>query len=210
MSRIKRYKLANVAYLVSQRGHNRLPCFYDGEDYVTFLDALRRLSDSHGCKLHDWSLVPDGYWVLLTPSSGAALAALMQTLGRLYVRYANRKYGRTGTLWASRYRACIVEPESLCFEIARRYVITIAEQNLVVSSEDAWPWQSSPQSSALTEDESQKFKTLESTLIKGLVFGSPAFLSMVESATSVRTNSLTRGRPRKNPAKQTSLSSSNP
>ena len=34
---------------------------------------------------------------------------LMRDLGRCYVRYFNRRYGRTGTLWEGRFRSCIAE-----------------------------------------------------------------------------------------------------
>jgi putative transposase len=46
----------------------------------------------------------------------AAIPGLMQSLGRRYVRYVNRTYGRTGTLFEGRYRASLVESE--------RYLLT--------------------------------------------------------------------------------------
>jgi putative transposase len=33
----------------------------------------------------------------------------MRDLGRCYVRYFNRRYGRTGTLWEGRFRSCMAE-----------------------------------------------------------------------------------------------------
>lgn len=195
MARVKRYQLANVAYLVSQRGHNRLPCFYDGEDYLTFVEALKRLTTQHQCALHAWTMIPDGYWVLLTPSTGSGLALVMQTLGRLYVRYINRKYGRAGTLWSCRYRACVVEPDSKAFTLALRYIETVAHRNLVVSEEDHWPWQSTPAREITALDWGDHVDNLDSALNSGLVFGSPDFLRRVEKATAIRTLPLKRGRP---------------
>lgn len=197
MARIKRYQLADVSYLVSQRGHNRLPCFYDGEDYLTFVEALKRLSASHGCELHSWSLIPDGYWILLTPSTATGVSGLMQTLGRLYVRYVNRKYGRTGTVWSSRYRACLIEPDSAAFNDALRFIDTAAYRNLVVEEEDQWPWQAPTVATASREDEEPIFLSIEAALSSGLAYGSAAFLQNIETTTTLRTTPLKRGRPHK-------------
>lgn len=203
MPRIKRYQLADVAYLVSQRGHNRLPSFYDGEDYLAFTEALKQLSVNHGCTLHAWSLIPDGYWVLLTPMYHNGVSKLMQTLGRLYVRYINRKYGRSGTLWSSRYHACLIEPSSPAFIVAKRFIQVAAYRNMIVSEEDEWPWQSPYGcAGAILENEALAFLSIESTLLSGLVYGSDVFLRKVESLTTLRTVPLKRGRPQKKQPKQ--------
>lgn len=36
---------------------------------------------------------------------------MMQSLGRLYVRYINKEYRRSGTLWEGRYKSCLVDSE---------------------------------------------------------------------------------------------------
>ena len=46
--------------------------------------------------------------LLMTPEATDAIAKLMQSPGRRYVRYFNYMYRRTGTLWESRYKACVV------------------------------------------------------------------------------------------------------
>lgn len=205
MARVKRYQVPDVSYLVSQRGHNRLPCFYDGEDYLTFVEALKRLSASHACELHAWSLIPDGYWVLLTPSTATGVSGLMQTLGRLYVRYINRKYGRTGTVWSSRYRACLVEPDSSAFNDALRFIDASAHRNLVVAEEDQWPWQAPAFAAATREDEEPIFLSIEAALSSGLAYGSAAFLQNIETTTTLRTTPLKRGRPHKLKLTESSL-----
>ena len=47
--------------------------------------------------------------LLMTPARMGAVARVMQSLGRRYVRYANDRYHRTGTLWEGRYKACLVD-----------------------------------------------------------------------------------------------------
>jgi putative transposase len=46
--------------------------------------------------------------LLATPVSTGAISRMMQTLGRLYVSAFNARHRRTGTLWESRYKSCLV------------------------------------------------------------------------------------------------------
>ncbi len=197
MARIKRYQLADVVYLVSQRGHNRLPTFLDGEDYQVFVEAFKALADQHQCHIHAWVLIPDGYWLLLTPREGQAISQLMQTLGRLYVRYINRKYGRCGTLWSTRYRACVIEPESPYATAAERFIGATAYRNMIVSEGDTWPWQAPATVYYPNDTDDSVFAHLEATLASGLAFGSPSFLQQVTEQTAIRTQPRRRGRPPK-------------
>lgn len=52
----------------------------------------------------------------MTPTSATGIGRVMQTLGRSSVRYINRTYRRSGTLWEGRYHASLVQGE--------RYLLT--------------------------------------------------------------------------------------
>ncbi len=43
----------------------------------------------------------------------------MQALGRRYVYYFNKTYGRTGTLWEGRYKACLVDTDGYLISCCR-------------------------------------------------------------------------------------------
>ncbi len=109
MSRPIRLILPGVAVHIIQRGNNRSACFDQDSDYLTYLGYLRHLSSKYGCDVHAYCLMTNHVHLLLTPSTAAACALLMRDLGRCYVRYFNRRYGRTGTLWEGRFRSCIAE-----------------------------------------------------------------------------------------------------
>jgi putative transposase len=55
--------------------------------------------------------------LLLTPAKPTACGHMMRDLGRCYVRYFNRKYERTGTLWEGRFRSSLAQ--------SARYVIAL-------------------------------------------------------------------------------------
>ena len=47
----------------------------------------------------------------MTPRKPLAIAKLMQSVGRHYVRYVNDPYRHRGTLWERRYKASLVDCE---------------------------------------------------------------------------------------------------
>jgi putative transposase len=109
MARPLRLILPGVAAHIIQRGNNRSACFRQDSDYLTYLAYLRHLSSKYRCDLHAYCLMTNHVHLLLSPSTPAACAMVMRDLGRCYVRYFNRRYERTGTLWEGRFRSCIAE-----------------------------------------------------------------------------------------------------
>jgi putative transposase len=109
MARPVRLILPGVAVHIIQRGNNRGACFSEDSDYLTYLGYLRHLLRKYECRLHAYCLMTNHVHLLLTPPTADACGELMRDLGRCYVRYFNRRYGRTGTLWEGRFRSCIAE-----------------------------------------------------------------------------------------------------
>ncbi|MEG7522687.1 MAG: transposase, partial [Chromatiales bacterium] len=50
--------------------------------------------------------------LLVTPKKPNAISSMMQSIGRRYVRYINKEYRRSGTLWEGRYKASLIHSES--------------------------------------------------------------------------------------------------
>ena len=109
MARKPRIILPGYVQHIVQRGNNRQACFFSEADYRQYQEDLSTVAERHGCTIHAYVLMPNHVHLLLTPQSGDQLARLIQDLGRCYVRYINDKYARTGTLWAGRYKASLVD-----------------------------------------------------------------------------------------------------
>ena len=50
--------------------------------------------------------------LLITPKSSEAVSRFIMALGRRYVQYINKTYGRTGTLWDSRYKSSLIQADA--------------------------------------------------------------------------------------------------
>lgn len=104
---------------IVQRGNNRQAVFFAEQDYLAYLKWLAEGARRYGCMVHAYVLMTNHVHLLLTPEKGDSPGRLMQYLGRHYVLYVNRQYGRSGTLWEGRYKASLVQAEDYLLACSR-------------------------------------------------------------------------------------------
>ena len=97
MPRRPRVHLDGVPLHIVQRGHNREPCFFCEEDYLTYRHWLGAALVDLDCALHAYVLMTNHVHLLITPRRAEEVPKLLISLGRRYVQYVNRTYRRTGT-----------------------------------------------------------------------------------------------------------------
>jgi putative transposase len=112
MARKPRFSLVGVSQHVIQRGNNREPCFHGTGDCQRYLGDLREAATRNHCRVHAYVLMTNHVHLLVTPMQEHGVSHLMQDIGRKYVRYVNRTYQRTGTLWEGRYKASLVDSDA--------------------------------------------------------------------------------------------------
>ncbi len=116
MSRKPRFVLPGVPQHVIQRGHNREACFFAEADYLRYRQDLSDAAQKNQVTLHAYVLMTNHVHLLATPDHAYSITHMMQDLGRKFVRYMNRTYRRTGSLWEGRFKASLVDSE--------RYLLT--------------------------------------------------------------------------------------
>lgn len=126
MARLPRYALPGQPQHVIQRGNNRTAMFTDAADYERFRHDLLTACERYACAVHAYVLMTTHVHLLMTGSVAGAVGKAMQSVGRRYVGYYNRKHQRTGTLWEGRYRSAPIDCERYLFT-CYRYI----EQNPV-------------------------------------------------------------------------------
>lgn len=112
MSRKPRFCLADVPQHVIQRGHNRAPCFFAVDDYQRYRQDLHEAAEQNRVCIHAYVLMTNHVHLLVTPAHAYGITHMMQDLGRKFVRYMNRTYRRTGSLWEGRFKASLVDSEA--------------------------------------------------------------------------------------------------
>ena len=141
MPRLQRITAAGFPQHIVQRGNNRGDCFFAEADYVTYLRWLDRAARAYGVVLHAYVLMPDHVRLLATPTLEGGVSSMMQYLGRHYVQYITKTYGRSGTLWERRYHASVVETEA-CLLMLYRYIELDPVRRGIVQAPEQYPWSS--------------------------------------------------------------------
>jgi len=91
MARLPRLNMPGVPQHVIQRGNNRKACFFEEQDYKVYLDKLKEYSQKLEVEVHSFVLMTNHVHLLMTPKEGNGVSRLLQSLGRYYVRYINKK-----------------------------------------------------------------------------------------------------------------------
>ena len=141
MARLSRLSLPGQVHHVLQQGNNRQPIFLDAEDRDTFLHTLAECARQHQVAVHAYVLLESRYHLLVTPASAQGVSMMVQALGRSYVRYFNRRHGRSGTLWEGRYRSCLVQHD-LYLLSSMRYIELNPVRAGMVDHPGAYRWSS--------------------------------------------------------------------
>lgn len=141
MPRARRFELPGVPLHVVQRGNNRSVCFFSDLDRRFYLKCLSEVAERRGVAVHAFVLMTNHVHLLITPSEAGAASAMMQDVGRRYVRTINQAHGRTGTLWEGRYRSSLVESERYFLACHRYIELNPVRAGIVPRAED-YPWSS--------------------------------------------------------------------
>jgi len=108
MPRRPRYQLTDFPLHVVQRGNDRRACFFEERDFRFYLQLLGEAVVRHRVLVHAYVLMTNHVHLLLTPVVPGAVSKVMQSVGSRYVKSINRASNKVGTLWESRYKACLV------------------------------------------------------------------------------------------------------
>jgi putative transposase len=111
MPRPRRFDIPGVPLHVVQRGNNRNACFFGDIDRRFYLTCLSEAATRRNVAVNAYVLMSNHVHLLLTPGQPGAVGALLQDVGRKYVRVFNTIHGRTGTLWEGRYKSSLVADE---------------------------------------------------------------------------------------------------
>jgi putative transposase len=141
MPRLPRFYIPGLPLHVIQRGNDRAMVFKTADDWRFYRRCVVYASRRHGVAIHAYVLMTNHVHLLATPSRRAGIPKMMQSIGRVYVTYFNRRYSRTGTLWEGRYKATIIEDETYLLA-CMRYIELNPVRAGMVTSPAQYPWSS--------------------------------------------------------------------
>jgi putative transposase len=141
--------LPGIPAHIVQRGNNRNVCFFAKDDYLVYKEALAKGLKRYGGFLHAYCLMTNHVHLLITPADTDSISRVIQHVGRQYVKYVNKRYRRSGTLWEGRHKGSLVDAENYLLA-CYRYIEMNPVAAGIASRPDDYPW-SSYRANALDE-----------------------------------------------------------
>ncbi len=126
--------LPNTLYHVYARGHGRMTIYRDDDDFRVFFNLFKRYLGTENTKdprgrpymdLHEkielncYCLMPNHFHLLLYQSEPSSMKKLMHAVTSSYSKYFNNKYGSSGALFETTYKASIIGTNSYILYISR-------------------------------------------------------------------------------------------
>lgn len=208
---------------IVQRGNNRKVCFTQDADIKAYANWLREVAEKFDIAVHAWVFMTNHVHLLLTPKAEGCISSCMQHLGRLYVRYFNYRYKRTGTLFEGRFKSSLVQNGKYLLACQRYIELNPVRARIVRDPADytwssyrthafgqvAQMWQPHAEYLALGSSaiarrrayralftdqmDTELVKDIRRALNTGLVLGNDRFRAEIEQLTDQRQYHLKRG-----------------
>ena len=131
MARLPRIGPLGVPQHIIQRGNNRQVCFACEQDMAVYANFLENYARKFSVAIHAWVFMTNHVHLLATPYEVEAVSKMMQALGRRYVRYFNREYLRSGTLWEGRFKSSLVQSDVYLLQCQRYIELNPVRANMV-------------------------------------------------------------------------------
>lgn len=228
MARLPRLVVPFQVHHIMQSGNDRQIVFREDADYQAWLNWLHQAAQQFKVALHAYVLMPNHVHLLASPTDENGLGRMMQWIGRHYVPWFNRKYGRSGTLWQGRFKASVIDADGYFLHCCRFIEMNPVRAGKVGYVAD-WPWSSfahhaGTQTSPIITDHpvywglgNTPFQReaayqqllaqaaapeleaqIRNALLKGWALGSERYLNGLQARTARRVAPAKRGRPPKN------------
>ncbi|MEP6893823.1 MAG: transposase [Gaiellaceae bacterium] len=133
---------------VFSRGTGGVSFFIDNDDREFFVALLERTERRLRWRVHAYCLMNTHYHVVVETPAGT-ISAGMQRLNSIYVKAFNERWGRFGTLVASRFGSRLIENEEYLAEACRYVFLNPVKANLSDRASD-WPWSGGLSASAMS------------------------------------------------------------
>ncbi|MBI4597906.1 MAG: transposase [Candidatus Omnitrophica bacterium] len=109
MPRPVRVHIEGALYAVTSQAMEGVPLFRETQDYETYLQFLQEAKQRFSFRLYAFVLLPSEVRLLLEPTNGATVSAIMHALNSRYTKYVGKRHDHTGHIFRSRFAMTLME-----------------------------------------------------------------------------------------------------
>jgi putative transposase len=151
MSRPLRIHLPDLIYHVLNRGNNRQPIFIEDEDYLHYLDILKRYKEKFNFKLFAYCLMTNHVHLLIKTSSVATVSQIMKAITISHTRHYHLKQNTSGHIWQGRFKSPLVSDDEYLLAVMR-YIEQNPLRAGIVKHPEEYPFSSYQANTRIAKD----------------------------------------------------------
>ncbi len=140
MARQLRIEYPGAFYHITSRGNGRQKIYLDRNDYLEFLELLKKVVDKYNWTCYAYALIPNHYHLLIETVE-PNLSVGMRQLNGVYTQKFNYRHKRVGHVFQGRYKSIVVDRDKYFGELLRYIVLNPVKARLAKISTD-WKWTS--------------------------------------------------------------------
>lgn len=112
MPRTARIAPKDFVYHVLTRGNNKQAIFKDEEDFLTFIDILKKYKEKYKFKIYHYVLMTNHVHLVIEPTDdGGELSQIMKGINLSYAQHFKNKYKHIGHFWQDRFKSIIISKD---------------------------------------------------------------------------------------------------
>jgi putative transposase len=109
MPRTARIAPKEYVYHVLTRGNNKQHIFKNEDDFIKFIEILKKYKEKYQFKLYHYVLMTNHvHMVMEVTEAGGELSQIMKGINLSYAQYFKMKYKQTGHFWQDRYKSILI------------------------------------------------------------------------------------------------------
>jgi len=128
---------------VYNRGNRGQDIFLDKEDYLNYLERLRKYKEKYNISVVCYCLMPNNFHLLLKENKDVPVSRFMHALHTSYSIYSNNKHNQRGHLFEGRFKHKEIEKEEYLPYITAYIHFNPIKEKSVEKLED-YQWSSYP------------------------------------------------------------------
>ncbi len=118
MSRPLRIEYPGAWYHVMNRGRRSDLIFQDRNDYLSFIDILKDITELWDARISAYCLMHNHYHLLINTPKGN-ISRCMRHVDGVYTQRFNRAHGLDGTLFRGRFKSILVDGDTYLLQLVR-------------------------------------------------------------------------------------------
>ena len=112
MPRTARIAPQECVYHVLMRGNNKQNIFKDEEDFLKFIEILKKYKEKYQFNLYHYVLMTNHvHLVIETTAKGGELSQIMKGINLSYAQHYKNRYKHTGHFWQDRFKSIMISKD---------------------------------------------------------------------------------------------------